>query len=130
MEFFNIIIFLLLLAFINSFNSFRTCVVCVAKRGPSEKGKSELQIYNSDSPFERLQMNIFGPFLVSSSGNKYLLVISDCFIKWVENGWEAFSIKIFRTKTIAEILVNQVILRFGILLELYLSKIFFKKGNF
>jgi len=33
----------------------RTCVVCVAKKNPSERGKSELQIYNSGTPFERFQ---------------------------------------------------------------------------
>jgi len=47
----------------------RTCVVCVAKIGPSEKKKSELQIYNSGSPFERLQMDILDPFPISSLGN-------------------------------------------------------------
>jgi len=93
----------------------RTCSVCVAKRGPSEKGRSGLQIYNAGTPFERLQMDILGPFPVSVSGNKYLLVVSDCFTKWVE----AFPIRNFRAKTIAEILVNQVISRFGVPLEIH-----------
>jgi len=93
----------------------RTCLVCVAKKGPSEKGRSKLQIYNAGTPFERLQMDILGPFPVSVSGNKYLLVVSDCFTKWVE----AFPIRNFRTKTIAEILVNQVISRFGVPLEIH-----------
>jgi len=29
----------------------RICVVCVARKGPSEKGKSELQTYNSTTAF-------------------------------------------------------------------------------
>jgi len=60
-------------------------------------------------------MDILGPFPVSSSGNKYLLVISNCFTKWVE----VFPLKNFRTKTIAEIFVNQVISRFDVPLELH-----------
>jgi len=93
----------------------KTCLVCVAKKGPSEKGRSELRIYNAGTPFEWLQMNILDPFPVSVSGNRYLLVISDCFTKWVE----AFPIRNFRTKTIAEILVNQVISKFGVPLEVH-----------
>jgi len=90
-------------------------LICVAKKGPSEKGRSELRIYNAEMPFEMLQMDILGPFPVSASGNRYLLIISDCFTKWVE----VFPIRNFRTKTIAEILVNQMISRFDVPLEVH-----------
>jgi len=94
---------------------YRTCIICVAKKGPFEKGKSELRIYNAGTPFERLQMDVHVLFLVSSLGNRYLLLISDCFTKWVE----AFPIRNFRTKTVAGILVDQVISRFGVPSELH-----------
>jgi len=93
----------------------RTCTICVAKKGPSEKGKSELQIYNAGIPFERLQMDILGPFPVSTLGNRYLLVVTDCFTKWVE----AFPIRNFRTNTVARVLVDQVVSRFGVPSELH-----------
>jgi len=80
----------------------KTCTICVAKKGPTEKGKSELQIYNAGTPFERLQMDILGPFPISTLGNKYLLVVTDCFTKWVE----AFPIKNFRANTVARVLVG------------------------
>jgi len=60
-------------------------------------------------------MDVLGPFPVSSLGNRYLLVISDCFTKWVE----AFPIKNFRSKTVAGILIDQVISRFGVPSELH-----------
>jgi len=60
-------------------------------------------------------MDILDPFPVSSLGNRYLLVITNCFIKWVET----FPIRNFRTKTVAEILVDQVISSFGVPLELH-----------
>jgi len=44
-----------------------------------------------------------------------LLVITDYFTRWVE----AFPIRNFRIKPVAEILVNQVISRFGVPLELH-----------
>jgi len=93
----------------------RSCKVCIAKKGPSEKGKSELQLYNVGGPFEKVQMDSLGPFPISYKGNKYLLVISDCFTKWVE----AFPLKNFKASTIAEVFVNQVVSRFGIPLELH-----------
>ncbi|XP_018313146.1 uncharacterized protein [Mycetomoellerius zeteki] len=60
-------------------------------------------------------MDILGSLLVTFSGNKYLLVVVDCFTKWVE----AFPLKNIRTKTIAEIFLSQVISRHGVLLEVH-----------
>lgn len=93
----------------------RSCKICVAKKGPSDKGRAEMKIFNAGAPFDRLQMDILGPFPISFAGNKYLLVICDCFSKWVE----AFPLKNFKAKTIAEVFVNQVISRFGVPLELH-----------
>lgn len=62
-------------------------VKCVLLR----KVRSPLEIYNSEAPFEILQMDILGPFSVSTSGNKYLLVLMD-FTKWIK----AFSLKNIR----------------------------------
>jgi len=50
-------------------------MVYVAKKDPPDKGKSPMQIFNAGAFFERLQMNILGPFPSSVIGNKYLLVI-------------------------------------------------------
>ncbi|XP_020298020.1 uncharacterized protein LOC109862393, partial [Pseudomyrmex gracilis] len=76
----------------------RSCKVCVAKKGPADKGKSPLQVFNAGAPFEKLQMDILGPFSAFSSGNRYLLVVVNCFSKWVE----AFPLKNIRASTVAE----------------------------
>ncbi|XP_029178454.1 uncharacterized protein LOC114946194 [Nylanderia fulva] len=60
----------------------RSCKVCVARRGPSGKGKSPLQVFDAGFPFERIQMDILGPLPTTTAGNRYLLVIIDCFTKW------------------------------------------------
>ncbi|KAL6421167.1 hypothetical protein ACFW04_013729 [Cataglyphis niger] len=93
----------------------RSCRVCIAKRGPSDKGRSEMQIYNAGVPFERVQLDVVDPFPMSSSGNKYLLVITDCFIKWVE----AFPLKNVRAKTVEQTFVNQLISKFGVPSEVH-----------
>jgi len=93
----------------------RTCKICNAKNGPSGKVKSLLQIYNVGTPFERVQMDILGPLSISTSGNRYLLVVVDCFTKWMKT----FPLRNPRAKTIAKIFVNQVISRHGVPLELH-----------
>lgn len=93
----------------------RSCKDCVAKAGPPDKGKHAFQIYNSGVPFERLQADILGPFPRSKKGNRYLLVVTDCFTKWVE----AIPLSNMRAATVAEALVNEVISRHGVPLELH-----------
>lgn len=93
----------------------RTCKICIAKKDPPKKGKSPLQIFNVGAPFERVEMDILGPLPGTFSGNKYLLVNTDCFTKWVE----AFSLRSVRTKKMAEVFVMQIVFRHGVPLELH-----------
>ena len=81
----------------------RSRSVCIAKKGPSDKGYNQMRIYNVELPFETVQIDILGPFPISSLGNRYLLVVTDCFTKWVE--W-ALPLSNMRTKTIAEVFVD------------------------
>jgi len=50
----------------------RSCKVCIARKGPSNKGKSELQLLEVRS---RGWMDILGSFPTTYKGNKYLLTI-------------------------------------------------------
>jgi len=92
----------------------RSCKVCVSKQGPSGKGKSPLQIYNVGLPFQRVQIDVLGPLSKTDSGNRFVLVIVDCF-KWVE----AFPVKNTRAKTIAEVFVKEIISRHGVPSEIH-----------
>ena len=74
-----------------------------------------MRIYNVGLPFERVQIDILGPFPITSLGNRYLLVVIDCFTKWVE----AFPLSNMRTKTIAEIFVREIVCRYGVPLEVH-----------
>lgn len=93
----------------------KSCQACIAKKGPVGKGKSPLQIYNVGTPFQRVQMDILGPLPKTLSGNKFLLVVVDCFTKWVE----AFPLKSIRAKAIAEVFVREVVARHGVPLEVH-----------
>ena len=54
-------------------------------------------------------MGYYGTSALSSTGNHYIVVITDLFSKWVE----AFPVKSTDTETLATLFVNEVICRFG-----------------
>ena len=60
-------------------------------------------------------MDILSPLPRTTAGNKYLLVIVDCFTKQVE----AFPLKNSKAKSIAEIFVKKVVSRHGVPLEIH-----------
>ena len=71
--------------------------------------------YKSGAPMEQLTLDVMGSLPLSSRGNKYLLVVADYFTKWTE----AFPLPNQETGTVAEALVNKVVCRFGVPLELH-----------
>ncbi|KMQ87095.1 integrase core domain protein [Lasius niger] len=60
-------------------------------------------------------MDILGPLPTITSGNRYLLVIVDCFTKWVE----AFPLKNIKARTVAKVFVSQIISKHGVPLEVH-----------
>ncbi len=74
-----------------------------------------MQPYYHGAPLDRVQIDVLGPFPVSESGNRYILVIIDQFTKWVES----FAIPRQNSATTAKTLVNEFIARYGAPLELH-----------
>ena len=61
-------------------------------------------------PMERIAIDVLGPLPLTELGNKYVVVIADYFTKWVE----ALPIPDQEARTIADVLVKEVICRFGV----------------
>ncbi|GBN82195.1 hypothetical protein AVEN_140172-1 [Araneus ventricosus] len=80
----------------------RECHACGARKGPKTRTKGRLQRYNFGAPFERIALDILGPFPVTTKGNRYVLVLMDYFTKWPE----AIPIPDPEASTIAEELVR------------------------
>ena len=59
---------------------------------------------------ERKAMDIMGPLITSSRGNKYVLVVGDYFTKWTE----VYPLPDQKAETIATALVDNIITRFGL----------------
>ena len=93
----------------------RRCVTCAASKGPQTRGRAQMRIYNVGFPFERIAMDVAGPFPVTKNGNRFVLVIGDYFSKWME----AYPIPNQEAETVAKVLVEEWIARFGVPLELH-----------
>ena len=61
-------------------------------------------------PFEKVSWDIMGPLPASEQGHKYILVVTDLFTKWVE----AFPLHDTTSTTLASVLVDEVIARYGV----------------
>ncbi|GBM52960.1 Retrovirus-related Pol polyprotein from transposon 412 [Araneus ventricosus] len=82
---------------------------CGARKGPKTRTKSRLQRYNVGAPFERMALDILGPFPVTTKGNRYVLALMDYFTKWPE----AIPIPDQEALTVAEELVRSWISCYG-----------------
>ena len=88
----------------------RECGQCQKRNHPQPQPKAPLGTIKASHPFEKISWDIMGPLPITESGNKYILVVTDLFTKWVE----AFSLWDTSSSTLATVLVDEVISRFGV----------------
>lgn len=87
----------------------KTCPIC-NKIAPSNSRKvGLLENIVASEPFETVGVDILGPLKKSNNGNKYIIVFTDYFSKWVE----CAAIPDYSALTTAEQLVNLIICRHG-----------------
>ena len=92
-----------------------SCEVCASRKGPNKKNRGKMGHVKAGFPMERVALDIMGPLPRSDRGNRYLLVLSDYFTKWVE----AYSIPNQEAMTIARKVVEEFICRFGVPLAIH-----------
>ena len=90
------------------------CHLC-ASRKPHKPTRSPLGSNHVSAPLERVAIDICGPFPLSNSGNKYILVICDCFTRWTE----AIPIPNQEADTIVKAFVDVYVSRFGVPLQIH-----------
>ena len=86
------------------------CRECQRRNPPQVTQQAPLESIVSRYPFEKLSWDIMGPLPQTSSGNKYIIVVTDLFSKWVE----AFPVKSTDTETLASLLVTEIGCRYGV----------------
>jgi transposase InsO family protein len=87
----------------------KNCLICATtKRGPIQPG-APLRAYDPERPWQTIAVDFMGPYAITREGNKYILVVTDLFTRWVE----AFPVKGATTKTTVKLLENEVFCRWG-----------------
>ena len=92
-----------------------TCQICQSFKVAQKKRRGPQKPFPVGLPLERVCIDIVGPFPVTKNGNKYILVVTDCFTKFVE----AYPMPNIEAKTTAEILVKEFITRYGTPLHIH-----------
>ncbi|CAC5404999.1 unnamed protein product [Mytilus coruscus] len=96
-------------------NYVNACDICAQNKPPHKTPKAPLGKMGVGAPMDRLATDIIGPLPRTPRGNRYILIISDHFIKWVE----IIPIPDQSAITCAEKILNEVISRFGCPLSLH-----------
>ena len=79
------------------------------KKSPRNSKKAPLLPLPVGNAFERVAVDILGPFTPSRKGNRYIVVFSDYLIRWCE----ALPVASAEASVIARLLVDEVIARHG-----------------
>ena len=92
----------------------RQCTICMKRKSPTGH-HHPLGNIPTGHHWDRITMDILDVCDQTPVGYRYILVIADYFSKWTE----AFPIKDKCADTVADVLVNKIILRFGMPLVIH-----------
>ena len=84
------------------------CETCSKRKGSIPSKSAPMQTVRSGYPMERIAVDILGEFPVTERGNKYVLVVGDCFTKWTE----CFVMSNREAEAVPKLIVNEVNSRF------------------
>ena len=87
----------------------RACNRCGSVKKPIPNPKAPLGKMPAGGPMDQFTMDIMGPLPLSQQGNRYILVVSGHFTKRVE----IFAIPDQSAETCADVIINEVITRYG-----------------
>jgi transposase InsO family protein len=88
----------------------KSCPICQARKIPRRQREAALLgTPIADHAFERIGVDVIGPLPKTKNGNKYIVTFTDSFTRWVE----AYAVPEQKEETIAELLVCEIVCRFG-----------------
>ena len=87
----------------------RRCERCASRKTNGQKPRAPLQVSQPSYSMERIALDILCPLPMTARSNRYVLLIGDYYTKWVE----AVAIPNQEAKTVARVLLDEFICRFG-----------------
>ena len=94
----------------------RSCISCQSRKRPWKTPHAPLQQMPVPTrPFEWISIDHTGPFPETAAGNRYILVISCLFSKWVE----CFGVKTMKAEVVADVLVKEIVCRYAVPVRLH-----------
>ena len=91
------------------------CDTCALHKKGRPRGRAPLQQEVTCARWERVAFDVIGPLEPTKRGNRFILVIVDYFTKWVE----AFALPDHQAVTVARVIVNEWMSRYGCPLYLH-----------
>lgn len=85
------------------------CDVCEERKNPPRKKRSRMKTFLSGETFQRIALDLAGPFPKSENGYSYILVVMDYFTKFAE----IFPLMNIEAETVANVLFKGWIKRYG-----------------
>lgn len=92
-----------------------TCDTCAADKTPYKKPKAPLGSLGVGAALATLSTDMIGPFPLTPRNNRYVLIVTDSFTKWVE----IFAVPDSTAATTANVILNEVICRYGAPLSIH-----------
>ena len=93
----------------------KSCDLCGRHKTQGKTRRAALKDYQSGEPLQRLCIDIVGPFPESRCGNKYGLVVTDAFTKFVE----IYPMPNQEAETVAKLLAKEFFAKYGVPRELH-----------
>ncbi|VDI47320.1 Hypothetical predicted protein [Mytilus galloprovincialis] len=88
----------------------KSCVDCATKKTPKHRPKAPLNPLPAVSgPFDRVAVDVLGPFPPTYNSNKYILIFSDYLTRWPE----AIPVPNADATTTAKVFIEEVVCRHG-----------------
>ena len=85
----------------------KSCIDCSMKKSPRYHRQAPLLPIPVEGAFDRVAVDVLGPFPVTNSGFRYIAVFSDYYTRWPE----AFALPSCEAYRIASLLINKILTR-------------------
>ena len=85
----------------------KSCTDCSMRKSPRNSNKAPLLPIPVENAFQRVSVDVLGPFSPSEKGNRYLIFVCVSLTRWCE----AFPVPSAAASVVARLLVDKIIAR-------------------